>query len=184
MAKEKNFYELAVERARLSAEARNASEIEVRTINTTLVTEGSWVQIPNLEDDEEFEVFAPKSGGQFIIAADGSRLWLSSLTRGAKNHETDEFTPPTGSAVEECQKYSNWQDFLSDHRGEWLHFASKTVVPAMFRGQDKPSDVNVWHIDLYETKEEDKPKTTKRTKKQYVLRFVGCTKTTYIFLLT
>lgn len=166
MAKEKNFYELAVERARLSAEIRNASEVEVRTINTTLITEGSWVQIPNLADDEEFEVFSPKSGGQFIVAADGSRLWLSSLTRGAKDHETGDYTSPTGSGVEEAQRYSNWQDFLSANRGMWLHFASKTVVSAMFKGQDKPTDVNVWHIDLYEDKAEEttKPKA-KRTKK-------------------
>lgn len=166
MAKEKDFYQLAVERARLSAEIRNASEVEVRTINSTLITEGSWVQIPDLEDDEEFEVFAPKSGGQFIIAADGSRLWLSSLTRGAKDHESGDYTPPTGSAVDEVQKFANWQDFLFEHRGEWLHFASKTVVSALFKGQDKPTDVNVWHIDLHETRAEDKPKATKRTNKK------------------
>lgn len=154
---QKAKYEREIERATLEAKAngktvKTAAQTAMRDLSQNIVTKGSYVQIPDLGDNYTYKTFPGALGGEFFLAADGEKVWLSSLTRGAKDHESGEFTKPSGSAVEEAQKYSNWQKFLSANRGKWLYFADNKVVTTLFNGHTETTDVKVWTVELLNEK--------------------------------
>lgn len=156
-AEQTKAYTEAVERAVLEAKAigktaKAASVAVIRDLSQNLVTVGSIVQIPDFGESHQYQIFPAAIGGEFFIAAGGEKVWLSSLTRGAKDPETGEYVCPSGSAVESAQNFTNWQKFLSTNRGKWLHYVSNTTLSVLFKGKTEPVDVRVWHIELLDEK--------------------------------
>jgi hypothetical protein len=154
---QKSKYEKELERATLETKAngkavKTAVQTAMRDLSQNIVTKGSAVQIPDLGENYNYKIFPGAIGGEYFIATDGEKVWLSSLTRGAKDHESKEYHKPSGSAVTEAQKFSNWQKFLSANRGKWLHFVDNEIVSALFSGHTEPTDVKVWTVELLDEK--------------------------------
>lgn len=154
---QKSKYEQELERATLETKAngkavKTAVQTAMRDLSQNIVTKGSAVQIPDLGENYTYKIFPGAVGGEYFLATDGEKVWLSSLTRGAKDHESKEYTKPSGSAVVEAQKHTNWQKFLITNRGKWLHFVDNKVVSALFNGHTETTDVKVWTVELLNEK--------------------------------
>jgi DNA-binding beta-propeller fold protein YncE len=152
---QKKVYEQALERAMLETKqagkkAKSAAEVVVRDLSQNLVTKGSKVQIPDLGENHIYKIFPGAVGGEYFVASDGSRVWLSSLTRGAKPIEGGDYVKPKGTAVESAQTYTSWQKFLIANRGKWLHFEDYSEETVKFNSQPEPTLVKVWTVNFCE----------------------------------
>ena len=144
----KTPYQLATERAALEGskttfEAENTS---VRSlVLNTIPLEEPFV-IPN--DYQLFKVPIRGTDNEAlkVITEEGYDFWVSCLTRGAKDANTGEYIPASGTVVDVVQKFAKMSEAFEEIKGKPMQFTKKTEVDAVYNGE--PRKVNVYQIDF------------------------------------
>lgn len=144
----KTPYQLATERAALEG-SRTTFEAENTSVRSlvlnTIPLEEPFV-IPN--DYQLFKI--PMRGTDKkalkVITEEGYDFWVSCLTRGAKDANTGEYIPASGTVVDVVQKFSKMSEAFEEIKGKPIQFTKKTEVDVVYNGE--PSKVNVFQIDF------------------------------------
>lgn len=146
----KTPYQLATERAALEGskttfEAENTS-VRSLVLNTIPLEEPFVIPV----DYQLFKVPIRGTNNEAlkVITEEGYDFWVSCLTRGAKDANTGEYIPASGTVVDVVQQFSKMSEAFEEIKGKPMKFSQKTEVDAVYNGE--PRKVNVYKIDFVE----------------------------------
>lgn len=150
----KTPYQLAVERAGIEGKCVTfrGENVGVRSLSLQTIPMNEPFVIPEDYKVFKMEIRANVAEGAKVptalkvITEEGYDFWVSCLTRGAKDANTGEYIPASGTVVEEVQQYASMEEAFDAIAGRPMWFTNKHEVDSVFNGQ--PRTVNVYQIDF------------------------------------
>lgn len=145
-------YEMAEARSKASGR-KSASTLaslglnEVRSLELNNIEEGETVSFADSIVFHEVTFGTQKTA--MVNTLEGKQFYIGCLTRGATPLDGSPRVKPSGTVVEECQKYSELDKFFTEKlAGNSITFTKKTPVIARGYNGEETRTVNVWQIDF------------------------------------